>query len=139
MTGGSFTTSDDAESIVTSQPQNFCRETDPKVKQSISKAVFDDAHCERDWTSGLCQCHRDERRNCCTSCMCWPYYKYMVATRLGETPFMALIPCAVFALRIKIRSTFGIKGSLVGDFWSTLCCEPCAVCQMTRELDKIGI
>jgi hypothetical protein len=35
----------------------------------------------------------------------------MIATRLGETPFMALIPCASFALRIKVRTLFGIKVS----------------------------
>jgi hypothetical protein len=45
---------------------------------------------------------------CCYFC-CWPYLKYIIATRLGETPFMALIPCAVFALRIKVRTLFGIK------------------------------
>lgn len=43
---------------------------------------------------------------------CWPYFKYMIATRLGETPFMALIPCASFALRIKVRTLFGIKVSM---------------------------
>ncbi|KAH9487658.1 hypothetical protein Btru_069882 [Bulinus truncatus] len=70
---------------------------------------------------------------------CWPAYRYSLATRLGETPFMSLIPCAAFALRVKIRSLFGIKGSIMKDFFTTLCCEPCAVCQMTREMDKIGL
>lgn len=51
---------------------------------------------------------------CCYVC-CWPYLKYIIATRLGETPFMALIPCAVFALRIKVRTLFGIKVSLYAE------------------------
>lgn len=31
------------------------------------------------------------------------------------------------------------QGSLVKDFFTSLCCEPCAVCQMNRELDQIGM
>lgn len=31
------------------------------------------------------------------------------------------------------------QGSLVKDFFTSLCCEPCAVCQMNRELDNIGM
>lgn len=59
------------------------------------------------------QCHHfhSVSPGCCYVC-CWPYLKYIIATRLGETPFMALIPCAVFALRIKVRTLFGIKVSL---------------------------
>ncbi|XP_060069258.1 placenta-specific gene 8 protein-like [Ylistrum balloti] len=109
-----------------------------QVGPSPSSVPFDDAHCERNWTQTLFSC-QSEDRNRCSLCCCWPYHKYMVATRLGETPFMALIPCAVFALRIKVRTLFGIKGSLLGDFWASMCCEPCAVCQMTSELDSLGL
>lgn len=45
------------------------------------------------------------------SMMCWCYHKYTLAARLGETPFMSLIPCATFALRVKVRTLFGIKVS----------------------------
>ncbi|KAJ8320987.1 hypothetical protein KUTeg_002574 [Tegillarca granosa] len=138
MTGGSFTASD-ASSTVTSQPRSPSIHTTSRRGSDIrgksaAGVPFDDAHCERSWSTGLCGCGKDKRRNCCCN--------YMLATRLGETPFMAMIPCATFALRIKVRTLFGIKvvkGSLVGDFWTTLCCEPCAVCQMTRELDDIGL
>ena len=64
MTGGSFTTTDDADSVVTSQPPSLGRDSDLKKKQSISKATFDDAHCERSWSTGLCGCCADKRRHC---------------------------------------------------------------------------
>jgi hypothetical protein len=33
----------------------------------------------------------------------------MAAIRLGETPFMGFLPCATLALRVKVRTLFGIK------------------------------
>ena len=37
----------------------------------------------------------------------------MMATRLGETPFMGLLPCASFAMRVKVRTLFGIKVTIL--------------------------
>ena len=45
----------------------------------------------------------------------------MLATRLGETPFMGLIPCASFAIRIQIRTLFGIKVMQVGPRQTKIC------------------
>lgn len=110
-----------------------------KVRAARAFATpFNDAHSDRAWSSGMCECS-EGNRSCCAQSLCWPIYRYMLATRLGETPFMPLIPCAAFALRIKVRTMFGIKGSLMGDFFASLCCEPCVVCQMTREMDHIGL
>ncbi|XP_071147913.1 placenta-specific gene 8 protein-like [Mytilus edulis] len=138
MTGGSFA-NEDTSLVVSTQPKTISRRESEARNKSAFNGPFDDAHCERNWSSGICACGKDERRSGCCYFCCWPYFKYMIATRLGETPFMALIPCAAFALRIKVRTLFGIKGSLVSDFWTTCCCEPCAVCQMTKELDSIGM
>jgi hypothetical protein len=40
----------------------------------------------------------------------------MAAIRLGETPFMGFLPCATFALRVKVRTLFGIKVRLCKTF-----------------------
>ena len=31
------------------------------------------------------------------------------------------------------------QGSVLKDFATAMMCEPCAVCQMTKELDHIGL
>ncbi|KAL3861027.1 hypothetical protein ACJMK2_007118 [Sinanodonta woodiana] len=137
VTRGTFQ-SDDGQSLVTVQPKSPSSHTDSIREPVIPKIPFDDAHCERAWSSPLCMC-TDEKRHWCCSFWCWPYFRYNLAMRLGETPFMPLIPCGAFALRVKVRTLFGIKGSILEDFATTLCCEPCTICQMTRELDHIGL
>ncbi|KAL5015491.1 hypothetical protein ScPMuIL_009761 [Solemya velum] len=138
MTGGSFTTSEPSTPVM-SQPRPVSHCESVNKAPTAFRLPFDDAHSERDWNAGLCKCcSKNSNRNSC-SMMCWCYHKYTLAARLGETPFMSLIPCATFALRVKVRTLFGIKGSILKDFSTALCCEPCAVCQMTRELDEIGL
>ncbi|XP_050414674.1 PLAC8-like protein 1 [Patella vulgata] len=124
----------DQSTVVLTQPSR-----PKKITRVTLNMPFDDAHCEKEWSSGLFDCRKDERRSCCFQCCCWSYLRYTLATRLGETPFMAMIPCTAFGLRVKVRSLFSLKGTLVKDFFSTLCCEPCAICQMSRELDDIGL
>ncbi|XP_055865078.1 placenta-specific gene 8 protein-like isoform X1 [Biomphalaria glabrata] len=124
----------DESLVIANQPRKSSR----KTADNSFHSPFNDAHSERNWSSGLCECS-GQSRSCLALCCCWPVYRYSLATRLGETPFMPLIPCAAFALRVKIRALFGIKGSILKDFLTTLCCEPCAVCQMTREMDNIGL
>ncbi|KAK7501813.1 hypothetical protein BaRGS_00006899 [Batillaria attramentaria] len=119
---------------LTSQPKS----TTKSFTRVSLNMPFDEAHSEREWTSPFCSC-KSNRGSCCWMCCCWPYYRYSVSTRLGETPFMPLIPCAAFALRVKMRALFSIKGSIIKDFFAALCCEPCVVCQMTRELDNVGL
>ncbi|XP_012942910.1 placenta-specific gene 8 protein [Aplysia californica] len=135
-TSGQFRAVDEADQslVIANQPRSSAR----KTAGASFHSPFNDAHSERDWSSALCQCG-GEGRSCVSMCCCWPAYRYSLATRVGETPFMPLIPCAAFALRVKIRTLFGIKGSLIKDFFTTLCCEPCAICQMVREMDSIGL
>lgn len=134
MTGGSFK----SDEPVTFQPR--VSRSENKSRPSVARAPFDDTLSERNWSAPLCECKgRHNNGSCMGLFCCWCYHKYMLATRLGETPFMGLIPCAAFALRIQIRTLFGIKGSVLKDFATAMFCEPCAVCQMTKELDHIGL
>ncbi|XP_060593726.1 placenta-specific gene 8 protein-like [Ruditapes philippinarum] len=135
MTGGSFTASD--ESPVTAQPKTE-RSNSKAQGRMVTPASFDDTLSERDWKTKLCSCEEGNSTKCSLYC-CWCYHKYMAAIRLGETPFMGFLPCATFALRVKVRTLFGIKGSIVEDFLTTLFCEPCAICQMSKELDDVGL
>lgn len=66
MTGGSFTTNDDTDSVITNQPRKASRmETGSRAKAiDAGRTIFDDAHCERDWANGLCQCKSDDKRHC---------------------------------------------------------------------------
>ncbi|XP_045163887.2 placenta-specific gene 8 protein-like [Mercenaria mercenaria] len=134
MTGGSFTAE---ETPVVTQPKTE-RSNSKAQGRIVPPASFDDTLSERDWKTKLCSCEEGNSTKC-SLCCCWCYHKYMAAIRLGETPFMGLIPCATFALRVKVRTLFGIKGSIVEDFFTTLCCEPCTICQISRELDNIGL
>lgn len=138
MTGGSFTATDNEDSPIVSQPK-VARSNSNKVQgRFFAHEAFDDTLSERDWKTTMFSCETG-KSNKCSLCCCWCYHKYMAAMRLGETPFMGLIPCAAFALRVKVRTLFGIKGSIVEDFFTTLFCEPCAICQISRELDNVGL
>ncbi|CAG5119027.1 unnamed protein product [Candidula unifasciata] len=93
----------------------------------------------RSWTSHICSCFND-----CTSCilgtMCLPILLCRVSNRLNEC---ALITCCAaggfMALRTKLRTMGGIKGSICSDCFMTTCCGPCAACQMSREMDSMGL
>ncbi|PVD29324.1 hypothetical protein C0Q70_11921 [Pomacea canaliculata] len=62
-----------------------------------------------------------------------------VARRLGDAEYLPFLPCTGPAVRFKVRIVGGITGSLLNDCLVTSCCWPCAVCQMHRELEIIGI
>ncbi|XP_059170194.1 uncharacterized protein LOC131951810 [Physella acuta] len=93
----------------------------------------------RDWNSGICSCLND-----ITSCMCGisclPLLLCRISNRLDECAFVTwVIPGGFTALRTKLRTMGGIKGSICSDCLMTTCCTPCAACQMSRELDSMGL
>lgn len=122
---------------ITQQPRSTSK-LSPVTRLTIN-ARLDNEICERAWSTGLCDCYDDKRHSCITSLCCWPYFKYTMGMRIGESPFVPLIPCAMYGFRVKIRTLFSIKGSVVEDFFAALLCEPCVVCQMSRELDIAGL
>lgn len=93
------------------------------------------------WHTGLCDCC-NECGSCCITC--WvPCVQYgMNAEKLGSSCclcgvlYCVLIPCCTtWYQRSKIRSKYGIAGGPCTDFINSCFCEPCALCQMSRELD----
>ncbi|GAB1603797.1 cornifelin homolog [Argonauta hians] len=122
---------------ITQQPRSLSKLS--LASKLMTDKQIDHEICETSWSSGLCDCQDDDKHNCLSSLCCWPFFKYTLSMRIGESPFVSLIPCAVFALRVKLRTVLSVKGSIVDDFFAALCCEPCVVCQMSRELDNAGL
>ncbi|XP_025099685.1 placenta-specific gene 8 protein-like [Pomacea canaliculata] len=99
----------------------------------------------RAWTTGIFDCG-DSCTVCCCGLLLLPFVLSHLATRLDECPMMPYcIPCpccctlSLILLRTKIRTLGAIKGSITGDCVATQCLPCCAVCQMSRELDVMGL
>ncbi|CAH3039365.1 hypothetical protein pdam_00019822 [Pocillopora damicornis] len=93
----------------------------------------------RDWSTGLCGCFED----CYSLCMGWfcPCILLCdVSQRMGEgCCFATCCPGALLGLRIKLRAQQNIQGSLCNDFCVVQCCGVCALCQLSRELNHLGV
>ncbi|KAL8570873.1 hypothetical protein ACOMHN_023546 [Nucella lapillus] len=93
----------------------------------------------RSWSTGMFGCLMD-----CRSCLCtyyiFPVMMCRLASRLNECPLMpCCVPCSIVAMRTKVRTMGGIEGSICGDCVATSCCYGCTVCQLSRELDNMGL
>ncbi|CAM0953239.1 unnamed protein product [Alopecurus aequalis] len=110
------------------------------------------------WTSGLCGCFSD-----CKSC--WPAFfcPCVLVGQAAETldrgntscgtagaiycwllHFSAWIPCLLpwiysCSYRSKLRAAYGLPEKPCADCCVHLCCEPCALSQMYRELKNRGV
>lgn len=62
-----------------------------------------------------------------------------IAARLGDPQYLPFVPCTGPAIRFKVRILGGISGTICNDCLVTTFCWPCAVCQMHREMDDIGL
>ncbi|XP_060593593.1 cornifelin homolog A-like [Ruditapes philippinarum] len=93
----------------------------------------------RDWTSGLFDCMQD-KMNCALVCFCAPCVQCHLGTRIGECLCMPLfVQGALLTMRTRLRTLGGIQGSICNDCLVTALCGPCALCQMKRELDVMGV
>lgn len=93
----------------------------------------------RNWTTGLFDCFTDIK-SCILGYFCLPCTVCNVATRTGECCCMPFfVPGGTVVMRTRIRTLGGIQGSACNDFCALACCGPCAVCQMQRELDNMGV
>ncbi|XP_068761866.1 placenta-specific gene 8 protein-like [Montipora capricornis] len=93
---------------------------------------------QRDWSSGLCSCFDD-----CYSCLMGTFCSWclmcQVSERMGEgCMFATCCQGALIGLRVKLRTQQNIQGTLCNDYFEVACCGPCALCQLSRELDRCG-
>ncbi|XP_064599262.1 placenta-specific gene 8 protein-like [Liolophura sinensis] len=123
---------------VTSQPSPQLK-NNLAMAREMNPATIDNAMCERKWGTQICGCF-ENKRHCLLGTFLWPCMKCHMANRIGEFPGVGcLVPGGLLAMRVKIRTLLGIKGSICQDCAVVTFCEPCAVCQMSRELDKMGL
>ncbi|XP_070191239.1 placenta-specific gene 8 protein-like [Littorina saxatilis] len=109
--------------------------TQPGHNQQLLVSL--DGH--RDFSTGLCGCFEDCGSMLCTWC-CFPCMMCRLATRLNECCCMPFcVAGAILPMRTKVRTMGGIQGSICNDCLASVCCLPCAVCQLSREMDNMGL
>ncbi|XP_076445505.1 placenta-specific gene 8 protein-like [Babylonia areolata] len=94
---------------------------------------------QREWTTGLCGCCENLINTLCTY-FCLPLVACRLSYRLNECPLLlCCCPDTIIAARTKVRIMGGIKGSILKDACAVWCCCACVMCQLSRELDAMGI
>ncbi|KAK7492087.1 hypothetical protein BaRGS_00016751 [Batillaria attramentaria] len=102
----------------------------------------------RDWSTDLFfsirgnphkKSSKDNAKRAICDCACVPCMMCSIAERLGDPRYLPFVPCTGTAVRFKVRILGGITGSICEDCMVTSFCWPCAVCQMHREMEDIGI
>jgi len=90
------------------------------------------------WTSGVCNCFED-MHTCICGWFCMPCLMSSISQRFGEH---MCAPCCIpnfpMQMRTAIRERHSIQGSMMDDCCTVACCTPCSVCQMDRELKRLG-
>ncbi|KAK7108702.1 placenta-specific gene 8 protein-like [Littorina saxatilis] len=101
--------------------------------------LFVDPEGVRGWSTGVFGCLNDIT-SCACACFCTPCLLCRVANRMNECAFIACaIPGGLTAMRVKLRTMGGIKGSICQDCLIVHFCPLLATCQMSRELDSMGL
>lgn len=101
----------------------------------ISAECGEEHNVPQEWRSGKCQCC-DGTNTCCAICCCLFCFECWLADKLGEGCCMPwCVPLSTMALRLKMRMKYNIKGTILKDFWASIFCKPCILCQMKREMD----
>ncbi|XP_049425038.1 cornifelin homolog B-like isoform X2 [Epinephelus fuscoguttatus] len=92
-----------------------------------------------EWTSGICDCCQDLPQ-CCLAFWCLPCFACKTSFEAGECvclPLLdayGLIPPITTALRVSVRTRYGIEGTVCNDCVIACCCGPCNWCQLAREI-----
>ncbi|XP_060598621.1 cornifelin homolog A-like [Ruditapes philippinarum] len=93
----------------------------------------------RGWSSGMFACG-DDVTNCCLAVFCQELVLMDISRRTGENVCVTCcVPGGLLAIRARLRTLGGIQGSICEDYLSLSCCYLCALCQMQRELDSMGL
>mmetsp|Transcript_43567 Transcript_43567/g.69668 ORF Transcript_43567/g.69668 Transcript_43567/m.69668 type:complete len:121 (+) Transcript_43567:143-505(+) len=93
----------------------------------------------RNWSTGLLDCF-DDFSSCLMGFFCLPCTVCTVASRTGECCCMPyFVPGGTVVMRTRIRTIGGIQGSACSDCVALSFCGACAICQMQRELNNMGV
>lgn len=110
----------------------------PTAGQSNGKLLISPVGT-REWSSGLCSCFDDVGVCLCVLC-CTCCVEKDIAEALRECACVTCyVPGGTINLRTKTRTIGGIRGSICNDCMVIACCYQCALCQMKRELNIMGL
>ncbi|XP_060572650.1 cornifelin homolog [Ruditapes philippinarum] len=128
--------------IISSQPDGYQKGPVVMVQPefgSVQGKIIIPMTGNREWSSGLFDCTQDVT-NCVMVACFGPCVQCQLSSRMGEILCAPVcIPGAMIALRQRLRTLGGIQGSLCHDCLVLNFCGACAVCQMKREMDAMGI
>lgn len=126
--------------VVAQQPQGSVVQQQPGVvvvNQPSGAANWQAVQARGEWGSGIFGCFED-MKSCMCAILCSPFFACCLAKRMGEnccTPYLA---GGLVAMRSVLRTRHNIQGSISGDCCTIFFCGNCAMCQMSREMDKWG-
>ncbi|KAG8345218.1 putative ama1 protein [Trypanosoma vivax] len=109
---------------------------------------------QRNWEYGLCTCCSDCDSYCetywCFFCQISRQYNMMLGDKTPSIPWIfcccftiisssgVALPIYLTVFRSVVRGRFNIRGSLVSDFCTSLCCTFCVVQQTLLEMSSRG-
>ncbi|XP_023123022.2 placenta-specific gene 8 protein-like [Amphiprion ocellaris] len=83
-----------------------------------------------DFQTGVLDCGSD-LKVCLFGCFCQPCLGCSIASDMNE----CFLCGTHMAIRSVYRTRYNISGSLCGDFVAMLCCRPCTLCQLKRDIN----
>ncbi|KAK7108699.1 hypothetical protein V1264_016384 [Littorina saxatilis] len=97
----------------------------------------------RNFSTGLCGCLSSPCAMIGTCCFL-PCMMCRLADRMGECCCMPYcVHCYCFGclipMRTKVRTMGGIRGTICQDCLASCFCCPCVICQLSREMDNMGL
>ncbi|XP_039514318.1 plac8 onzin related protein 5 isoform X2 [Pimephales promelas] len=114
-----------------------------KIKRMTSQQpkAFVMSHTSNQWSSGICDCTEDIPE-CCFSFWCFPCFACMTARKHGECLCLPLldgfggcVPPITLAMRVSVRTRYGIQDSICKDCVYSTFCGICSWCQISREIN----
>ncbi|CAK8672933.1 unnamed protein product [Clavelina lepadiformis] len=92
---------------------------------------------KRPWSSQLCDCFND--MNSCFMTFCFGhFYLACVAQRMGEHCCVGCGLPGMWPMRTAMRERHNIEGDMCNDCCVSYWCGLCAICQLSREMDRLG-
>merc|ERR1711976_447794 len=90
---------------------------------------------QKEFDTGLFSCFTD-CKSCLCGLLCMPCLVCAITKRLDEPCWSC---CCLQGMRTKLRTMYGISGSVCMDEVCTGCCYSLVACQMDRELTHLGL
>ncbi|XP_068536716.1 placenta-specific gene 8 protein isoform X1 [Anas acuta] len=84
-----------------------------------------------EWQTGLLDCCSD-----CGVCICGSFCYICLGCQVAGDMDECCLCGTTVAMRTLYRTRYNIPGSIMGDFFSVLCCPWCSLCQLKRDINR---